>query len=121
VAALAHTGSMRAWAKVSVTVVGRWNRMEPRTAWQEDPDDHGVAFRRGFVTVVPMRGMCVLRYTDETGRKLVVAISRASDGVDLTADTLVKIFVDNFSVIRSEHEISFLRSSSQVRGNIAAT
>jgi hypothetical protein len=54
--------------------------MDPRTACPGDPDDHGVVYRRGFVTVIPWRGICVLRYTDETGRKLVVAISRASDG-----------------------------------------
>jgi hypothetical protein len=94
--------------------------MEPRTAWQEDPDDHGVVFRRGFVTVVPLRGMCVLRYTDETGRKLVVLFRGPRMGVDPTADTLVKIFADNFSVIRSERETPLLRSSSQFRGEIMA-
>ncbi len=30
--------------------------------------------------VIPLLGICVLRYTDETRRKLVVTISRALDG-----------------------------------------
>jgi len=54
--------------------------MDSGIAWQEDPDDHGVVYRRGVVTVVPLLGICVLRYTDETRRKLVVTISRALDG-----------------------------------------
>jgi hypothetical protein len=94
--------------------------MDPRTAWQEDPDDHGVVYRRGFVTVVPLRGICVLRYTDETGRKLVVAISRASDGSRPDYRHLVKIFADNFSVIRSEPKIPPITLSLQLRSKIDA-
>ena len=37
-------------------------------------------YRRGVVTVVPLLGICVLRYTDETRRKL-----RGKFGVNLIA------------------------------------
>jgi len=41
-------------------------------------------------------------------------------GVDLTGDTLVKIFADNFSVIRSERKIPLCKASSQLRDKIVA-
>ena len=41
-------------------------------------------------------------------------------GVDLTPDTLVKIFADNFSVIRSEHKMLLREASSQLKGQIMA-
>jgi hypothetical protein len=41
-------------------------------------------------------------------------------GVDLTLNALVKIFADNFSVIRPEHKILLHRSSSQFKGDIKA-
>ena len=39
-------------------------------------------------------------------------------GVDLTPDTLVKIFADNFSVIRSEPKIPPVTHSLQLRSKI---
>jgi hypothetical protein len=62
-------------AAVSVTLVGP----AQRTAWQGLPVDHGdVDRKQSLSSSSPLDGICVLRYTDETERKLEVAFEASS-------------------------------------------